>query len=105
MLCAGEETGCEGALHLARTDALGRVGAVLVAEPTGGLPHLAHKGVLWARATTEGVAAHGSAPHLGRNAIYPLAAAVAALADVRSTRRRTRCSASRRSTSARSRAA
>ena len=82
VLCAGEETGCEGALHLAGTGALGHAGAVLVAEPTGGLPHLAHKGVLWARATTEGVGAHGSAPHLGRNAIYPLAAAVAALADV-----------------------
>ena len=55
---------------------------MLVAEPTGGVPHVAHKGVLWARASTEGVAAHGSAPHLGRNAIYPLAAAVAAIADV-----------------------
>jgi succinyl-diaminopimelate desuccinylase len=53
-----------------------------VAEPTGGEPHVAHKGVLWARASSEGVAAHGSAPHLGRNAIYPLAAAVAAIADV-----------------------
>ena len=82
VLCAGEETGCEGALHLARAGALGRAGAVLVAEPTGGVPHVGHKGVVWARASTEGVAAHGSAPHLGRNAIYPLAAAVAALADV-----------------------
>jgi succinyl-diaminopimelate desuccinylase len=83
VLCAGEETGCEGALHLAGAGALGRAGAVLVAEPTGGMPHVAHKGVLWARASTEGVGAHGSAPHLGRNAIYPLAAAVAALADLR----------------------
>jgi succinyl-diaminopimelate desuccinylase len=82
VLCAGEETGCEGALHLARTGALGRAGAVLVAEPTGGVPHVAHKGVLWARASTEGVGAHGSAPQLGRNAIYPLAAAVTAIADV-----------------------
>ena len=34
--------------------ALGRAGAVLVAEPTGGVPHVAHKGVLFARATHRG---------------------------------------------------
>ena len=79
VLCAAEETGCEGAQHLAECGALGRAGAMLVAEPTGGVPHVAHKGVLWARATTEGKSAHGSSPQLGRNAIYPLAAAVAEL--------------------------
>jgi succinyl-diaminopimelate desuccinylase len=79
-LCAAEETGCEGALHLASSGALGRAGAVLVAEPTSGVPHVAHKGVVWARAAAEGKSAHGSSPHLGRNAIYPLAAAVTALA-------------------------
>jgi succinyl-diaminopimelate desuccinylase len=84
VLTAAEETGCEGARFLAaNAGLLGRVGAVLVAEPTGGVPHVGHKGVLFARATTEGVSAHGSAPHLGRNAIYPLARAVAALADLR----------------------
>jgi succinyl-diaminopimelate desuccinylase len=82
VLCAGEETGCEGARHLAEQGALGRAGAVLVAEPTGGVPHVAHKGVLWVRASAQGVAAHGSAPQLGRNAIYPLARAVAALAEI-----------------------
>ena len=82
VLCAAEETGCEGALHLASSGALGRAGAVLVAEPTGGVPHVAHKGVLWARATAEGKSAHASSPQLGRNAIYPLAAAVAALAEL-----------------------
>jgi succinyl-diaminopimelate desuccinylase len=83
VLCAAEETGCEGALHLASSGALGRAGAVLVAEPTSGVPHVAHKGVLWARATTEGKSAHASSPQLGRNAIYPLAAAVAALVALR----------------------
>ena len=82
VLCAAEETGCEGALHLASSGALGRAGAVLVAEPTSGVPHVAHKGVVWARATTEGKSAHGSSPQLGRNAIYPLAAAVAAIAEL-----------------------
>jgi succinyl-diaminopimelate desuccinylase len=83
VLCAAEETGCEGALHLASSGALGRAGAVLVAEPTSGVPHVAHKGVLWARATAEGKSAHASSPELGRNAIYPLAAAIAALAELR----------------------
>jgi succinyl-diaminopimelate desuccinylase len=83
VLCAAEETGCEGAQHLVSSGALGRVGAMLVAEPTGGVPHVAHKGVLWARARAEGKSAHGSSPHLGRNAIYALAAAVAALGSVR----------------------
>ena len=83
VLCAGEETGCEGALALASAGALGRCGAVLVAEPTGGVPHVAHKGVLWAQARTEGKIAHGSAPDQGVNAIYPLARAVAALASLK----------------------
>ena len=83
VLCAGEETGCEGARALASAGALGSCGAVRVAEPTGGVPHVAHKGVVWARATAEGRSAHGSAPHLGVNAIYPLARAVAAFAGLR----------------------
>jgi succinyl-diaminopimelate desuccinylase len=83
VFTAAEETGCEGARWLAGAGVLGRAGAVLVAEPTRGLPLLAHKGVLFARATTEGVSAHGSAPHLGRNAIYPLARAVVALSELR----------------------
>jgi succinyl-diaminopimelate desuccinylase len=82
VLCAAEETGCEGAQHLASCGALGDVGAVLVAEPTGGVPHVAHKGVVWARASSEGKSAHGSSPHLGRNAIYPLASAIAAIASL-----------------------
>jgi len=82
VFTAAEETGCEGARWLADAGVLGRAGAVLVAEPTGAVPLVAHKGVLFATATTEGVSAHGSAPHLGRNAIYPLARAVATYADL-----------------------
>ena len=82
MLCAGEETGCEGALQLARSDgALSQVGAVLVAEPTTNYPCVAHKGVVWADAVARGKTAHGSMPHLGENAIYKLARAVARLED------------------------
>ena len=81
VLCAGEETGCEGALALAQDGALGRGGAVLVAEPTTNYPCVAHKGVVWADAVARGKTAHGSMPHLGENAIYKLARAVARLED------------------------
>ena len=82
VLCAGEETGCEGALALAQADGLlGQAGAVLVAEPTTNYPCVAHKGVVWADAVARGKTAHGSMPHLGENAIYKLARAVARLED------------------------
>lgn len=80
VLTAGEETGCEGAARLAGSALLGDVGAVVVAEPTSNYPHVAHKGVLWLRAQTSGRLAHGSAPELGSNAVYPLAQAVTRLA-------------------------
>jgi succinyl-diaminopimelate desuccinylase len=80
VLCAGEETGCEGALDLTRTDgALGRAGAVLVAEPTTNHPCVAHKGVVWLDAVAEGRTAHGSMPHLGHNAVLAMARALANL--------------------------
>jgi succinyl-diaminopimelate desuccinylase len=80
VLCAGEETGCDGALALARADgALGRAGAVLVAEPTTNEPCVAHKGVVWLDAVAEGRTAHGSMPHLGDNAIHKLARAITRL--------------------------
>jgi succinyl-diaminopimelate desuccinylase len=81
VLCAGEETGCEGALALARGDGalLGSAGAVLVAEPTSNYPCVAHKGVVWLEAVAEGRTAHGSMPELGDNAVYKLARGVGAL--------------------------
>ena len=80
VLCAGEETGCDGALALTRADgALGRVGALLVAEPTTNYPCVSHKGVVWLDALAEGRTAHGSMPHLGENAIHKLARAIARL--------------------------
>jgi succinyl-diaminopimelate desuccinylase len=79
VLCAGEETGCEGARKLAAGGGLGEVGAVLVAEPTSNYPCLAHKGVVWIDAATRGRSAHGSMPHLGDNAVYKLARAIGRL--------------------------
>ncbi|GAB4272523.1 MAG: M20 family metallopeptidase [Deferrisomatales bacterium] len=73
----GEETGCEGSFHLARTpERLGPVGALVVAEPTANYPLVGHKGALWLRAVTRGVTAHGSMPELGVNAIYKAVRAV-----------------------------
>jgi succinyl-diaminopimelate desuccinylase len=80
VLTAAEETGCLGALHLAGADgALGRAGALLVAEPTTNEPCVAHKGVVWLDAVAQGRTAHGSMPHLGENAIHKLARAVTRL--------------------------
>jgi succinyl-diaminopimelate desuccinylase len=79
VFTCGEETGCDGAKALAASGLLGEVGAVLVAEPTANQPRIAHKGVLWLLAEATGEAAHGSAPERGRNAILPLANAVADL--------------------------
>jgi len=83
VITAGEETGCEGAYHLAALNraqgVLGEAGAMVVAEPTGNYPLVGHKGALWLKATTSGVTAHGSMPHLGDNAIHKAARAVNSL--------------------------
>lgn len=80
VVTAGEETGCAGAFDLAgRKDLLGRAGALVVAEPTGNLPLVGHKGALWLQAKTQGVTAHGSMPEKGVNAVYRAARAVTAL--------------------------
>ena len=71
VLTAGEETGCQGAQHLAGiTDALGEVGALVVGEMTANYPVIGHKGALWLEIQTEGVTTHGSTPGEGVNAVY-----------------------------------
>lgn len=79
VITAGEENGCEGAFSLHRDGALGRAGAVIVAEPTANQPFVGHKGAFWLRAKTTGVTAHGSMPERGVNAIYKAAHAVSKL--------------------------
>jgi succinyl-diaminopimelate desuccinylase len=71
IITASEETGSQGAYHLATLgDKLGKVGALVVGEPTANYPIVAHKGSLWLEARTAGVTAHGSMPEQGVNAIY-----------------------------------
>lgn len=70
LLLAGEETGCEGATHLAALPiALAGFSGVIVAEPTDNRVLLGHKGALWLRATAKGRTAHGATPEAGVNAI------------------------------------
>ena len=71
VITAGEETGSQGAYHLAGLGrALGGAGALVVAEPTSNYPLIGHKGSLWLKARTTGVTAHGAMPEQGVNAIY-----------------------------------
>jgi succinyl-diaminopimelate desuccinylase len=83
IITAGEETGCEGAFHLAANkeivDFLGPAGCFVVAEPTANEPLLGHKGAYWLRAKTDGITAHGSMPERGENAFYKLAKAALTL--------------------------
>lgn len=70
IIACGEETGCEGSSHLASLNLpLGPFSGVIVGEPTGNVPLVGHKGALWLRANVRGVAAHGSMPSEGENAI------------------------------------
>jgi len=69
VITAGEETGCEGAFHLARNRKLGPAGLLIVAEPSSNLPIVAHKGSLRVAVRVRGRTAHSSMPELGDNAI------------------------------------
>ncbi|MGH6679613.1 MAG: M20 family metallopeptidase [Bradyrhizobium sp.] len=69
VITAGEETGCEGAFHLARLNALGDAALLIVAEPTSNQPIFAHKGSLRIRVSARGRTAHSSMPNDGDNAI------------------------------------
>jgi succinyl-diaminopimelate desuccinylase len=84
VMVAGEETGCEGAAHLARVPgALGEASAMVVGEPTENRPVVGHKGALWLRVRFRGVTAHGSMPEKGKNAVYAAARALLKLPELR----------------------
>jgi len=82
VITAGEETGCCGAFDIAaKAGALGRAGAMVVAEPSSNQPWAGHKGALWLTGITKGVTAHGSMPERGVNAIYKASGAISRLAE------------------------
>jgi succinyl-diaminopimelate desuccinylase len=73
VITVGEETGCQGAFHLARIGALGPAELLIVAEPSSNLPIVAHKGSVRLRISAKGRTAHSSMPELGDNAITKIA--------------------------------
>jgi succinyl-diaminopimelate desuccinylase len=72
LLTSDEEIGSKGAAAAAAAVAELPVGAVVVPEATGNQIVLGHRGALWLTVRAQGVAAHGSTPQLGRNAVLEL---------------------------------
>jgi succinyl-diaminopimelate desuccinylase len=74
LLTSDEEIGSRGAAAAAAAVAELAVGAVVVPEATGNRVVLGHRGALWLTVRAAGVAAHGSTPHRGHNALLDLVA-------------------------------
>src|SRR3954471_9742190 len=74
LLTSDEEIGSRGAAASAAAVAELDVGAVVVPEATGNRVVLGHRGALWLTVRAAGVAAHGSTPHRGHNALLDLVA-------------------------------
>ncbi|GAA4730678.1 hypothetical protein GCM10023328_07000 [Modestobacter marinus] len=74
LLTSDEEIGSRGAAAAAGAVADLSVGAVIVPEATGNRVVLGHRGALWLAVRTRGVAAHGSTPERGHNALLDLVA-------------------------------
>jgi succinyl-diaminopimelate desuccinylase len=72
LLTSDEEIGSLGARAARAAVSEKNIGAVVVPEATGNCVHLGHRGALWLDVTTKGVAAHGSTPQRGKNAILEL---------------------------------
>jgi succinyl-diaminopimelate desuccinylase len=72
LLTSDEEIGSRGAAAAAGAVGELAVGAVVVPEATGNRVVLGHRGALWLRVLGAGVAAHGSTPHRGHNALLDL---------------------------------
>ena len=78
-----EESAQSGSRHLVRRGF--RAELAVVGEPSRLRVVTAHKGDLWLQLETRGVAAHGSRPELGRNAVH-LMARIVDLLETRSAR-------------------
>jgi succinyl-diaminopimelate desuccinylase len=74
LLTSDEETGSRGAAAAAAAVAELAVGAMVVPEATGNRVVLGHRGALWLAVRAAGVAAHGSTPERGHNALLDLVA-------------------------------
>jgi succinyl-diaminopimelate desuccinylase len=81
VITAGEETGCQGAFHLAEQGVLGEASLLIVAEPSANQPIIAHKGSLRIGVLVRGRTAHSSMPEVGDNAIDKAAEMISRLRD------------------------
>lgn len=82
LFAVDEEAGMTGAQAFSRNELSGflpRLRGLIVGEPTGLAPVVAHSGALRWRSITRGVAAHSSDPSQGRSAISAMLKVVAAL--------------------------
>jgi succinyl-diaminopimelate desuccinylase len=78
---AGEEVDFLGSRAFVQDGGMGRVGAVIIGEPSNGDVITAQKGSLTIVVTTRGRSAHGSLPEKGVNAISKMVCYLAALQD------------------------
>lgn len=65
----GEEHGCLGSQKAKETIAASSAAAAIIAEPTNARPLVGHRGALWLKLWTRGIAAHASMPEKGENAL------------------------------------
>lgn len=75
VLAADEEIGCAGAARMVEDGVLPKARCILVAEPTGNVVCLGHKGVLWLKLLFHGKTAHAAFPEHGDNALLKAARA------------------------------
>jgi succinyl-diaminopimelate desuccinylase len=78
----GEELGCRGANDVTALLTGLAISAVIVPESTLNEVVLGHRGALWLTITTTGVAAHGSTPSRGKNAISEAMTLLGRMADL-----------------------
>jgi succinyl-diaminopimelate desuccinylase len=79
VIAAGEETGCEGSLHVGRVAGLSGAELLIIPEPSSNMPVIAHKGSLRLHVTARGKTCHSSMPWVGDNAIDKVARWIVAL--------------------------
>lgn len=73
LLTADEEIGSKGAAVAAEEMLQSDPRLIIIPEATDNYVSLGHRGALWVKVESHGVAAHGSRPHTGINAIITLA--------------------------------
>ncbi len=79
---ADEEIRGSGASRLVADGIMREAAGVVIGEPTGFRVYIAEKGTCWLELETVGRTAHGSMPHLGRNAIVDMQALLAEVVEI-----------------------